>query len=173
MGLVTFILILAFSLRTCHYQCQGWPETAADPMSLPQDRWHGSFWGLDLPELAQFLETEIFEACHGVSLAFSKPTQEKEMCYREQNWNELEIWGALWHQTWRCSLEFAPLVFSLVLVRYSLTTLQFLPFCMVMYMPCHYILDVICFCFDFIGNYSSERAMSLRRDWMFTPSARD
>ena len=45
--------------------CKGWEpaveglEAAADPLSLPQARWQGSFWGLDLPGIAQFLETEI------------------------------------------------------------------------------------------------------------------
>jgi hypothetical protein len=29
-------------------------------MFLPQSRWEGRFWGLDLPELAQFLEPEIY-----------------------------------------------------------------------------------------------------------------
>jgi hypothetical protein len=31
-----------------------------------------SFCGLELPRLAWFLETEIFEAYHGVNLTFSK-----------------------------------------------------------------------------------------------------
>jgi hypothetical protein len=39
--------------------CWGSLETAADPLSLPQARWWGSFWGLDLPGIAQFLGTEI------------------------------------------------------------------------------------------------------------------
>ena len=40
------------------------------------------------------------------------------------------------------SLEFAPLVFSLVLVQYFLIVVFFLPLGMVMYILCLYILEV-------------------------------
>ena len=54
------------------------------------------------------------------------------------------------------SLEFAQLVFGLVLVQYFLTVFPSLHFGMVMYILCHHVLkgrDLL-FDFDFTGDYS-------------------
>lgn len=40
-----------------------------------------------------------------------------------QSWKELKIWREFWHQTWRYRSGVSLLVFSLVLVQYSLTML--------------------------------------------------
>lgn len=64
-------LHLALSLRTLYYQvvetrnccwwgletCWGSPETTVEPLSLPQTRWQGSFWGL--PGLAYASSPEL------------------------------------------------------------------------------------------------------------------
>ena len=54
------------------------------------------------------------------------------------------------------SLEFVQLVFSLVLLQHFLTVLSFLPLGMVVYILCHYMLELydLPFYFDFIGEYS-------------------
>ena len=54
------------------------------------------------------------------------------------------------------SLEFAQLVFSLALAQYFLTMLPYLDFGMVMYILCHYILEVydVLFDFDLTGDHS-------------------
>ena len=54
------------------------------------------------------------------------------------------------------SLEFAQLAFGLVVVQYFLTVLPSLCFGMVMYILCHYMLEVCDLLFDcnFTGDYS-------------------
>ena len=56
------------------------------------------------------------------------------------------------------SLEFALLAFSLVWVHHVLTRFLLLHFCMIIYIPCHYMLEIhaLLFYIDFIGDNSSE-----------------
>lgn len=56
------------------------------------------------------------------------------------------------------SLEFAQQVFGLALVQYFLTMFPFPHFRMVMYILCHYMLEVcnLLYYFDFTGDYISE-----------------
>ena len=64
--------------------------------------------------------------------------------------------GALTSDMEMQSLEFALIVLGLALVQYFLTMLPSLCFRMVMYILCHYMLEVcdLLFDFDFTGNYS-------------------
>lgn len=57
-------------------------------------------------------------------------------------------------------LEFTQLVFGLPLSHYFLAMLPSQCFGMVIYMQCHYLLEIhsVVFYFDFIGNYSHEIA---------------
>ena len=54
------------------------------------------------------------------------------------------------------SLEFPQLAFGLAVVQYFLTMFQSLCFGMVMYILCHYVLEIydLLFGFGFIGDYS-------------------
>ena len=75
----------------------------------------------------------------------------KEVCCSQQSLTELEIWSVLTSDMEMQNLEFTLLVFSLVLVKYFLIMLFFLPFWMVMYILCYSMLEIcdLVYHFDF------------------------
>lgn len=115
--------------------------------------------GLTTLKTPKYWTLEPWDACRG------EPTQETEVCYSQQNWKELEIWRAFWHQTW--DSKFARMVFSLALVQYFLTMPPFLYFGMVIYIPCYYVLELWDLLFFFWCNRRLQLrdCVNLRRDF--------
>lgn len=119
------------------------------------------------PEMLEM--SELWDTCWGKLLTESRTHPREGSVCSQQSWKELVIWRALWHQPWTCRVWSLPSWFSvflgssIFLLRSSIflfTGLHFLPFGIVMHIPCHYMLEVcdLLFHLDFIEDYSLEIA---------------